>query len=64
MNWDQIELLVGGCAYRARFRQVGDLVEVDWNGSKRGHPLGSLRVEVAAANGLRSMIVRAAKQAP
>ena len=63
MDWNQIELMVDRRAYKARFRQVGELVEIDWNGAKRACAVGPLRAEVAAANGLRSMIARAAKQA-
>lgn len=56
MSWHQIELMIEKQAYKAQFRQVGALVEVDWNGAKRAYSVGAVRIEIAAANGLRRMI--------
>lgn len=60
MDWLQIELMVHERAYKARYRIVGDMLEVFWNGTLRTQPIGAVRPEVAAANGLRGMILRAA----
>lgn len=60
MDWHQIELMVHGRAYKARYRVVGDMVEVNWNGKLRAQSIGAVRPEIAAANGLRGMILRAA----
>ncbi len=61
MDWLQIELMVHERAYKARYRIVGDMLEVFWNGTLRTQPIGAVRPEVAAANGLRGMILRAAQ---
>lgn len=61
MEWNQIELMVHERAYKARYRVVGEMLEVCWNGTLRAQPTGAVRPEVAAANGLRGMILRAAR---
>lgn len=62
MDWQQIELMVHARAYKARYRILGDMLEVDWNGSRRAQSIGAVRPEIAAANGLRGMILRAAER--
>ena len=58
MTPQSLQIRIDGVAYEAIYREVGYSVEVEWNGIRRTLPIGSVRSDVAAANGLRTMVRR------
>jgi hypothetical protein len=63
MNDQSLQLKIDGLAFIATYRQIANTVEVEWAGMSRAQPIGSVRLDVAAANVLRTM-VRRARRAP
>ena len=61
MNWYEVEATVLGRRHAGRYRRIGSMIEVNWNGGLRTTPPGALRDEVAAAAVLKHMVLRGAE---
>ena len=58
IKWQALDLELDGSAYRARYRVIGHMLEVETRFGRRRLPAGHLRPEITTANVLRQMARR------